>query len=90
MRSVSSIIPVLALAMGAMADSEWHFGDTVYMGPTTNAYIKKATYSLVPPAVPTDSSQSDAWLSIWIGKHLSHHNWSYAVLTKRRYFECHV
>ncbi|KAL0260964.1 hypothetical protein SLS55_004656 [Diplodia seriata] len=38
------------------------------MGPTSGeTYIKKATYSLVPPAVPTDSTQSDAWLSIWIG-----------------------
>ncbi|KKY13478.1 hypothetical protein UCDDS831_g08961 [Diplodia seriata] len=37
------------------------------MGPTSGeTYIKKATYSLVPPAVPTDSTQSDAWLSIWI------------------------
>lgn len=70
MRSTSSILPVLALALGAAADSEWHFGDTIYMGPTSGStYLKKLTYSLVPPAVPTDSSQSDAWLSIWVGSY---------------------
>ncbi|KAB2570659.1 hypothetical protein BFW01_g5740 [Lasiodiplodia theobromae] len=68
MRSTSSILPVLALALGAAADQDWHFGDTIYMGPTSGStYLKKLTYSLVPPAVPTDSSQSDAWLSIWVG-----------------------
>ncbi|KAL1642427.1 hypothetical protein SLS58_005501 [Diplodia intermedia] len=67
MRSVPSILAVLALALGVAADTEWHFGDTIYMDPTSSeTYIKKATYSLVPPAVSTDSTQSDAWLSIWI------------------------
>lgn len=70
MRSTSSILPVLALALGAAADQDWHFGDTIYMGPTSGStYLKKLTYSLVPPAVPTDSSQSDAWLSIWVGSY---------------------
>lgn len=70
MRSVSAILPVLALASRAAADEAWHFGDTIYMGPTSGeTYLKKLTYSLVAPAVPTDSSQSDAWLSIWVGSY---------------------
>ncbi|KAJ4300835.1 hypothetical protein N0V90_002923 [Kalmusia sp. IMI 367209] len=59
---------MLALALGATADEDWHFGDTVYMGPTTGSnYIKKVTYSVVAPPVPTDFTQSDCWASIWIG-----------------------
>ncbi|OJD28605.1 uncharacterized protein BKCO1_4000112 [Diplodia corticola] len=68
MRSTSSAVAVLALALGAVADDQWHFGDTVYMGPTSGStYIKKATYSLVPPAAPSDFTQSDCWMSIWVG-----------------------
>ncbi|KAJ4351596.1 uncharacterized protein N0V89_006939 [Didymosphaeria variabile] len=64
----TSIIPALALTLGAAADQEWHFGDVVYMGPTSGSnYIKKVTYSVTAPPVPTDFSQSDCWASIWIG-----------------------
>ena len=42
-----------------------------YLGPTTNGqYITKATYSLLPPAPPTDYRKTDTideWLSLWIG-----------------------
>lgn len=58
------------LALRAAADDSWAFGNMFTLGPTSDEssiYIKKATYSLVPPAVPSGTSQSDAWMSIWIG-----------------------
>ncbi|KAE8354927.1 hypothetical protein BDV28DRAFT_155809 [Aspergillus coremiiformis] len=72
MRSISAVI-LLALALGTAALYEdWHFGNMFAIGPATNnAQITKATYSLIPPAVPCGAIQkkpTDApWLSIWIG-----------------------
>ncbi|OJD29644.1 uncharacterized protein BKCO1_7600022 [Diplodia corticola] len=64
---------VLALAAGASAAdySAWAFGNMFTLGPTTgDAYITKATWSVVPPAVPTDATDEKSdppFLSLWIG-----------------------
>jgi hypothetical protein len=65
----------LTLALGAMAfmpADHWVFGNSLfYLGPPTGASIMKATYSLVPPDVPSGvkvSSPSDqVWVSVWVG-----------------------
>ncbi|GMF79715.1 unnamed protein product [Aspergillus oryzae] len=72
MRSFYAVVP-LALALRAAALYEdWHFGNMFAVGPAANnAQITKATYSLVPPAIPcgtVQEKQNDApWLSIWVG-----------------------
>ncbi|KAL0260084.1 hypothetical protein SLS55_005829 [Diplodia seriata] len=74
MHSSSYTLTALALAMRAAAGGldDWHFGNMFSVGPATgDAYITKATYSLVPPNVPcgsvTENSNDDPWMSIWIG-----------------------
>ncbi|GFG23522.1 hypothetical protein IFM61606_03405 [Aspergillus udagawae] len=65
----------LTLALGATASmpaDSWVFGNSLfYLGPPTGASITKATYSLVPPDVPSGvkvSSPSDlVWVSVWVG-----------------------
>ncbi|KAF4237540.1 hypothetical protein CNMCM6805_006871 [Aspergillus fumigatiaffinis] len=65
----------LTLALGATASmpaDHWVFGKSLfYLGPPTGASIMKATYSLVPPDVPSGvkvSSPSDqVWVSVWVG-----------------------
>ncbi|KAB8273815.1 hypothetical protein BDV30DRAFT_226408 [Aspergillus minisclerotigenes] len=72
MRSFYAVVP-LALALRAAALYEdWHFGNMFAVGPAANnAQITKATYSLIPPAIPcgtVQEKQNDApWLSIWVG-----------------------
>ena len=58
-------------AMCADTYNDWHFGNMFAFGPTSeNVHITKATYSLVPPAVPcgygTNTSEPP-WLSLWVG-----------------------
>lgn len=70
-------LPILALALAAVdkvtADTYpgYEYGNYFYLGPTTGGqYITKATYTLVPPAPPTDyrtSNSEQTWLSLWIG-----------------------
>lgn len=46
------------------------FGNSFYLGPFNNGQIiKKATYSMTSPSVPTGYSTSDTslWLSLWVG-----------------------
>ncbi|GAQ05221.1 hypothetical protein ALT_2542 [Aspergillus lentulus] len=65
----------LTLALGATASmpaDSWVFGKSLfYLGPPTGAFITKATYSLVPPDVPSGvkvSSPTDqVWASVWVG-----------------------
>lgn len=65
----------LTLALGVTASmpaDSWVFGNSLfYLGPPTGASITKATYSLVPPDVPSGvkvSSPSDqVWVSVWVG-----------------------
>ncbi|KAF4536940.1 uncharacterized protein LTHEOB_11808 [Lasiodiplodia theobromae] len=70
----STSAAVLALAAGASAAdfSAWAFGNMFTVGPATgNAYITKATWSVLPPAVPSDATMKDKsdppFLSLWIG-----------------------
>lgn len=71
MRSSLSLAS-LSLALGATAEP-WSngrkYGSTFYSGPTSNAYITKATYSVVPPDTPcnyhTELPQGE--LSLWVG-----------------------
>ena len=69
----SILLAALSLALGAKADTYpgYEYGNMFYLGPTTGGqYITKATYSMVPPAPPTDYSTTDedqTWLSLWIG-----------------------
>ncbi|KAF4545853.1 uncharacterized protein LTHEOB_4505 [Lasiodiplodia theobromae] len=64
---------LLALAAGASAAdySAWAFGNMFSVGPSSgDAYITKATWSVVPPAVPTDATEGASdhpFLSLWIG-----------------------
>lgn len=70
----SACLAALALAVGrAAADAYAHveYGNMFYLGPTTaGQYITRATYSLVPPAPPTDWAKADedmTFLALWIG-----------------------
>lgn len=73
MRSTYAAVPLaLALRAAATTKDSWAFGNGFYSGPSSgNAHITKATWSLVPPAVPegvTVEDESDqVWMSIWIG-----------------------
>lgn len=68
----TTLLPLaLALRASAMYD-DWYFGNMFALGPTSdNVHITKATYSLVPPAVPCGSQQNGSdeapWLAIWVG-----------------------
>lgn len=73
MRSTHSL-PLLALALRARAGEfdAWKFGNMFALGPTTgDAYITKATWSVVPPSVPCGSKMENPndppFMSIWIG-----------------------
>lgn len=51
---------------------DWHFGHMFALGPPSDdIYITKATYVLVPPAVPCGWSEKNTteepWLSLWVG-----------------------
>ncbi|KAK0664154.1 hypothetical protein DIS24_g623 [Lasiodiplodia hormozganensis] len=71
MRSSLSLVS-LSMALGATAEP-WSdgrkYGSSFYSGPTSNAYITKATYSVVPPDTPcnyhTELPQGE--LSLWVG-----------------------
>ncbi|PLB52784.1 hypothetical protein P170DRAFT_454054 [Aspergillus steynii IBT 23096] len=73
MRSAYTTVPLaLALRAAATTKDSWAFGNGFYSGPSSgNAHITKATWSLVPPAVPegvTVEDESDqVWVSLWIG-----------------------
>lgn len=73
MRYSFALVP-LANAIGALAAADsWVFGNTgFYLGPPSgSAEIVKATYSITPPAVPTNYTVSDTsdevWVSVWVG-----------------------
>lgn len=75
MRPIYTAIPAVA-AVGAAtsqpADS-WVFGNSLfYLGPPSgSARITKATYSIVPPPVPSGATVSnvndEVWVSVWVG-----------------------
>lgn len=71
---VSAALVLLGTAASpALAEADsWSFGDGFYSGPpTSGASITKASWSLVPPAVPSgvtvSNSADEVWVSIWIG-----------------------
>lgn len=71
MRSSLSLAS-LSLALGATA-APWSdgskYGNMFYSGPTSNAYITKATYSVVPPDTPCNyhTGLPQEELSLWVG-----------------------
>ena len=71
--STASILLLSAAASGARAsdwDGSYKFGNMFYSGPTKNGVtITRATYSLVPPAVPCGyaTSGGNEELALWIG-----------------------
>ncbi|KAE8375749.1 hypothetical protein BDV26DRAFT_283223 [Aspergillus bertholletiae] len=72
MRPIYAIVPLtLALRAAAGLYDDWHFGNMFSIGPAVNAEITKATYSLVPPAIPCGTVQERPneapWFSFWIG-----------------------
>ncbi|KAE8343482.1 hypothetical protein BDV24DRAFT_149731 [Aspergillus arachidicola] len=72
MRSFYAVVPLTLALRAAALYEDWHFGNMFAVGPAANnAQVTKATYSLVPPAIPcgtTQEKQNDApWLSIWVG-----------------------
>ncbi|OQE25258.1 hypothetical protein PENSTE_c006G09357 [Penicillium steckii] len=74
MRSSVYVLTPLAAAIGALASQpadSWVFGNSLfYLGPPSgNAHITKATYSIVPPSVPTEfeSASDEPWVSVWVG-----------------------
>ena len=70
-----SSLALLPLAAFAFAFSDpypgYEYGNDFYLGPPSgDQYIVKATYSLLPPAPPTDyvkTEPENRWLSLWIG-----------------------
>lgn len=75
MRPVYTLVPAVA-AIGAAASQpsdSWVFGTSLfYLGPPSgNARITKATYSILPPSVPTGTTVSnkndEVWVSVWVG-----------------------
>lgn len=75
MRSVYTLLPVVAtvgVAASQPSDS-WVFGNSLfYLGPPSgNSRITKATYSILPPSVPSGSIVSnkndEVWVSVWVG-----------------------
>ncbi|KAJ6080797.1 hypothetical protein N7499_005671 [Penicillium canescens] len=74
MRYSYALVPLVS-AMQAMAiDADtWYFGNSLfYLGPPSgNSAITKATYSIVPPTVPSGAKASntndEVWVSVWVG-----------------------
>ncbi|CAI7652763.1 unnamed protein product [Penicillium pancosmium] len=74
MRSVYALTQ-LAAAIGAVASQpadSWVFGNSLfYLGPPSgNSHITKATYSIVPPSVPSGAKSNgddEPWVSVWVG-----------------------
>ncbi|KAJ5785590.1 uncharacterized protein N7503_010802 [Penicillium pulvis] len=74
MRPIHAFVPLIG-AIGAVASQptdSWVFGDSLfYLGPPSgNSRITKATYSIMPPAVPSGakaSTKDEVWVSVWVG-----------------------
>jgi hypothetical protein len=74
MRYSYALVPLVS-AMQAMAIDldTWYFGNSLfYLGPPSgNSAITKATYSIVPPTVPSGAKVSNTkdqvWVSVWVG-----------------------
>lgn len=75
MRPIYTVIPAVA-AVGTAASQpadSWVFGNSLfYLGPPSgSARITKATYSIVPPSVPSGATVSntndEVWVSVWVG-----------------------
>ncbi|KAJ5672275.1 hypothetical protein N7507_001402 [Penicillium longicatenatum] len=75
MRPIHAFVPLIG-AIGAVASQptdSWVFGDSLfYLGPPSgNSRITKATYSIMPPAVPSgakvSSTNDEVWVSVWVG-----------------------
>ena len=75
MRPAYTLVPAVA-AIGAATSQpsdSWVFGNSLfYLGPPSgNARITKATYSILPPSVPTGTTVSnkndEVWVSVWVG-----------------------
>ncbi|PYH97600.1 hypothetical protein BO71DRAFT_318300 [Aspergillus ellipticus CBS 707.79] len=72
MRYSSVAVPLaFAARAAAVASDAWAFGNGFYTGPPSSGYITKATWSLVPPAVPSgvtvSNDDDEVWVSLWIG-----------------------
>ncbi|GAQ44012.1 hypothetical protein ABZX51_009831 [Aspergillus tubingensis] len=72
MRYSSVAVPLALAARAAAVESDvWAFGNGFYTGPPTNAHITRATWSLVPPDVPSNytvnNTDDEVWVSLWIG-----------------------
>lgn len=70
--TTSAAILSLALRAAAADYSAWAFGNMFTLGPVSgDAYITKATWSVVPPATPASATMKDKsdppFMSIWIG-----------------------
>ncbi|KAJ5948564.1 hypothetical protein N7454_001871 [Penicillium verhagenii] len=75
MRPIHAFVPLIG-AIGAVASQpsdSWVFGDSLfYLGPPAgNSRITKATYSILPPSVPSGATVSnnddEVWVSVWVG-----------------------
>ncbi|OJJ94797.1 hypothetical protein ASPACDRAFT_64948 [Aspergillus aculeatus ATCC 16872] len=73
MRSVYAAAPLaLALRAAAVTEDSWYFGNGFYTGPPSNsAHITKATWSVIAPSVPqnttVENTNDEVWVSLWIG-----------------------
>ncbi|KKY13348.1 hypothetical protein UCDDS831_g09093 [Diplodia seriata] len=73
MYKTSAVLALAAATTGASAAdfSAWAFGNMFTVGPASgSSYITKATWSVVPPAVPSDATNKKSdppFLSLWIG-----------------------
>ncbi|CEJ55067.1 hypothetical protein PMG11_01344 [Penicillium brasilianum] len=75
MRPIYTLVPVVAAirAAASQPSDSWVFGNSFfYLGPPSgNARITKATYSILPPSVPTNTTVSnkndEVWVSVWVG-----------------------
>ncbi|KAL1634470.1 hypothetical protein SLS58_010666 [Diplodia intermedia] len=72
--TTASAVLALAAATGVSAAdfSAWAFGNMFAVGPPASgaAHITKATWSVVPPATPSDATDEKSdppFLSLWIG-----------------------
>ncbi|KAL5363822.1 hypothetical protein BJX96DRAFT_178413 [Aspergillus floccosus] len=72
MRILTSLLSLgFAVPAIATAKDTWAFGNGFYTGPSTNAHIVKASWSLVQPSVPSnvtvENASDQVWVSLWIG-----------------------
>ncbi|KAJ6018513.1 hypothetical protein N7499_003290 [Penicillium canescens] len=74
MRYSYALVPLVSAMQAIAIDADtWYFGNGLfYLGPPSgNSAITKATYSIVPPTVPSGAKASntndEVWVSVWVG-----------------------